>query len=237
MSGAIEQEGGGSAQSEIDRSSQEASGGASTEEIVGEALRSAQPEAGLSWLDIGCGTGDLLRRIRADWAPARLIGVDPLPWLALDLDEEVEFHQIAAEQIDSLPAVDRVMLIETIEHLEAPWTVLRQAARLVSPGGRIVVSTPNIANLRHRLELAVRGQLTNFRPGYDPHLGPALPHVTRRILTEEGLVVEALGYAGRDVIPASKGRCWPQSLRRRSPTLLSISVFVSAARPGKADEP
>jgi SAM-dependent methyltransferase len=216
---------------QIDRSSQAASGGASNEEILEEALREAQPRLGLSWLDIGCGTGDLLRRIRMEWEPGRLVGVDPLPWLAADLIEDVEFHQVGAEQIDSLPAVDRVMLVETIEHLEAPWTVLRAAARLVAPGGRIVVSTPNVANLRHRLELALEGQLTNFRPGYEPHLTPALPHVTSRILQEEGLVPDSPCFAGADVIPGAGGRCWPEAARGRWPRLLSVSVFVSAARP------
>jgi len=214
----------------IDRSSQEASGGASNEEIVAEALRAAQPRLGLSWLDIGCGTGDLLRRIRAEWEPGRLVGVDPLPWLASDLADEVEFHQAGAEQIGSLSPVDRVMLIETIEHLEAPWTVLRAAANLVAPGGRIVVSTPNVANLRHRIELALKGQLTNFRPGYEPHLTPALPHVTSRILEEEGLTFESVAYAGADVIPGAGGRCWPELARERWPRLLSVSVFFSAAR-------
>jgi SAM-dependent methyltransferase len=214
----------------IDHLAQEDSGGGSNREILTQALRSAEPQPGLSWLDIGCGTGELLRMIRERWQPRSLAGVDPLPWLAPDL-AEVEFHQIAAEQIDALAVADRVMLIETIEHLEAPWTVLRAAARLVAPGGRIVVSTPNIRTLRNRLELSVRGQLTSFRPGYEPHLTPSLPHVTARILTAEGLVVEPLGYAGADVLPGTGGRCWPEQLRARWPVLLSISVFVSASRP------
>jgi SAM-dependent methyltransferase len=215
----------------IDPSAQEASGGASNLEILEEALREAQPRLGLSWLDIGCGAGDLLRRIGVEWEPSRLIGVDPLPWLDADLEGDVEFHRVAAEQIDALPVVERVMLIETIEHLEAPWTVLRAAARLVAPGGRIVVSTPNVANLRHRLELALKGRLTNFRPGYEPHLTPALPHVIRRILEAEGLRVEPPGYAGADVVPGAGGRCWPRAARARWPLLLSVSLFVSACRP------
>ncbi len=142
----------------------------------------------------------------------------------------MSFYQLAAEQADDLPVVDRVMLIETIEHLEAPWVTLRKAARLVAPGGRIVVSTPNLATLRTRLELAVRGNLTSFRPGYEPHVSPALPHVTERILGEEGLTVEPPTYAGADVISLSGGRVWPQSLRTRFPELTSVSVVIAARR-------
>lgn len=205
------------------------SGGASLQEIVEGALAAAQPRRGLSWLDIGCGQGDLLRAIRDRWAPSELHGLDPIDWLSDDLRADVSFRQEAAEHAQ-LPTVDRVLLVETIEHLEAPWTTLRNAASAVAPGGLIVVSTPNLATLRTRLELAVRGNLTSFRPGYEPHVSPALPHVTTRILGEEGLTVEPPTYAGADVISLSGGRVWPRSLRRRFPELTSVSVVIAARR-------
>ena len=140
-----------------------------------------------------------------------------------------------AEQADGLPVADRVLLIEVIEHLEAPWSALRAAARLLAPGGRIVVSTPNLATLRNRLELGVRGHLTSFRPDYQPHMSPALPHVTTRILAEEGLAVDAPRYAAADVISLSKGRVWPEPVRRRYPALTSVSVVIAAARAAGED--
>ncbi len=207
------------------------SGGASMEEIVGGALAAARPQPGLRWLDIGCGRGDLLRRIRDEWAPRELHGLDPIDWLAEDLREDVTFHEQAAEQAEDLPLADRVLLVEVLEHLEAPWTTLRSAAQLVAPGGWLVASTPNLATLRTRLELAVRGNLTSFRPDYEPHISPALPHVTARILRESGLAVEPPAYAGSDVISLSKGRTWPEGLRRRIPELTSVSVVIAAHRP------
>jgi 2-polyprenyl-3-methyl-5-hydroxy-6-metoxy-1,4-benzoquinol methylase len=198
--------------------------------IVEVALAAAQPEAGLRWLDIGCGRGDLLRRIRDEWEPAALCGVDPIDWLDEDLRADVSFHTLAAEHADQLPIADRVLLVEVIEHLEAPWSALRKAARLVAPGGRIVVSTPNLATLRNRLELGLRGNLTSFRPAYQPHMSPALPHVTTRIMAEEDLVVEAPRFAGADVISLTKGRVWPESIRLRYPTLTSVSIVIAARR-------
>jgi SAM-dependent methyltransferase len=216
-------------------SEQLASAGASMEEIVAAALSAARPEPRLSWLDIGCGTGDLLRRIRDEWAPASLYGIDPIDWLEDDLRADVEFQAVAAEEATDLPRVDRVMLVEVIEHLDAPWSALRAAARLVLPGGRIVVSTPNIATLRNRLELGLRGTLTSFRPDNEPHVSPALPHVTTRVLEQEGLTVEAPRFAGTDVVSLTKGRLWPQGLRRRYPKLASVSVVIAASRPGEED--
>jgi SAM-dependent methyltransferase len=215
-------------------SDQTASAGTSIDEIVESALAAAHPAPHLRWLDIGCGRGDLLRKIRDTWEPAELYGIDPIDWLDEDLKDDVDFHAIAAEQADHLPVADRVLLVEVIEHLEAPWSALRQAARLVSPGGRLVVSTPNLATLRHRLELSLRGRLTSFRPDNQPHLSPALPHVTERILAEEDLTVEPPSFAGADVISLTKGRIWPASVRRRYPALTSISVILAASRDGKA---
>ena len=144
--------------------------------------------------------------------------------------QDVTFQVLAAEQADGLPVVDRVTMVEVIEHLEAPWSALRLAAKLLAPGGRIVISTPNLATLRHRLELAVRGRLTSFRPANQPHISPALPHVTTRILSEENLKAEAPRFAGADVISLTKGRVWPEWVRARYPILTSVSIIVAAQR-------
>ena len=107
--------------------------------------------------------------------------------------------------------------------------VLRAAARRVAPAGRLVVTTPNVTSLRHRLELLVRGQLTSFRPDNLPHLTPCLRHVIERVLTDEGLVV-GHGYVGPDVIPLVGGRRWPPILQRNAAHLTSVSLVVTADR-------
>ncbi len=206
------------------------SAGASMGEILETVLAAAHPAPGLRWLDVGCGRGDLLRMIRDRWQPASLHGIDPIDWLEDDLRADVTFETVAAEDAERLPVADRVLLVEVIEHLEAPWSELRKTARLLAPGGWMVVSTPNLATLRNRLELAVRGELTSFRSDYQPHIAPALPHVTRRILEEEGLTVEAPRFAGADIISLTNGRVWPERLRARYPVLTSVSTVIAARR-------
>lgn len=209
------------------------SAGRSAPEVHSAALALADPRPGLRWIDIGAGTGDVLREIRDHWRPASLASVDVLPWLAADLRSVVETYVgDAVEVLPRLRPADRVLAVETIEHLESPWTVLRLAARLVHPGGKLVVTTPNITTLRHRLELVARGQLTSFRPQDLQHLTPALPHVIESILEQEGMGDIRWRYATADIIPFTHGRRWPAAVASRLPRLVCTSLLVSASRPG-----
>jgi 2-polyprenyl-3-methyl-5-hydroxy-6-metoxy-1,4-benzoquinol methylase len=205
--------------------------GMSPAEIGLRALELSDPEPGLHWLDIGAGTGGLVREIVRTWEPSSVTAVDVIDWLADDLRPHVEvLIGDAVAVAASLPLVDRILLVETLEHVDAPWTLLRHAARLLRPGGIVVTSTPNVTTLRHRLELAVRGQLTAFRPHELQHLTPVLPHVTESVLADEGLHEIRHVFAGRDVIPLSGGRPWSASAARFAPRLLNISVLTVAHR-------
>lgn len=209
---------------------QEASRGDSCPDIHRAALAVADPRPGLTWLDIGCGRGALLRTLLQLHRPAKVAGVDLIDWLDDDLRPHVDLALGRAEQIlmEEQRLADRVLLVETLEHLEAPWSVLRAAARCVAPGGRIVVTTPNILNIRHRLEFPARGRLTAFRPDNLPHMTPVLPHVVERLLAEVGMRPASCGYAGRDIVPLTAGRQWPESLHERFPRGTSVSVVMAA---------
>lgn len=206
--------------------------GSAAPEVHAAAVTLADPRPGLSWIDVGAGTGDVLRQVRDRWRPCSLTAVDVLPWLAPDLRADVDMRiGDAVEVLPSLSPADRVIAVETIEHLDAPWTFLRLAARAVKPGGRLVVTTPNVTNFRHRLELAVRGQLTTFRPADLQHLTPALVHVIESVLRQEGMADVGRAYATADVVPRTGGRRWPARLVSRSPQWFCTSLIVHASRP------
>lgn len=210
---------------------QRLSRGDSTDEIREAALRASLPVPGLSWLDVGCGSGRLLAQVDRECAPSDLTGVDIIDYISDELRARIALRVGPSEEtLASVAAADRVMLLEVLEHVDAPWTLLRQSAGLVRPGGRLVATTPNVASLRHRLELTARGQLTAFRPDNQPHFTPILPHVMERVLVSEGLEVERVYYSGRDVIPRSGGRRWGQRAFDRFPMLAGISVGVVARR-------
>jgi SAM-dependent methyltransferase len=75
---------------------------------------------------------------------------------------------ICADANDQLPfrtgSFDYLLCREGIEHLEDQMGFLRECARVVKPGGKIVVTTPNLMHLAARMSAFLTGQ-RNLRRG------------------------------------------------------------------------
>jgi SAM-dependent methyltransferase len=117
-----------------------------------ECLRRHHPAA-RSVLDIGAGNGAFVAA--AQQAGLTALGVDLAPGGARVPGVEVLVGDLLAEGPEALPlrpgSWDAVTLWDTVEHLAAPLPVLRQALALLSPGGILVVETPNERGLSARL--------------------------------------------------------------------------------------
>jgi len=103
------------------------------------------------WLDVGYGAGDLLRAsARAGW---RCYGTEvSAPMLKRDAAAGWEVAEDLADARFPEAGFDVVTMIELIEHVPEPRRFLRQAARLVRPGGLVYLTTPNARSLnRHVL--------------------------------------------------------------------------------------
>jgi len=57
---------------------------------------------------------------------------------------------------------DVVYSIEVIEHLENPYAFAREVLRVLVPGGRLVITTPNIHNMTSRVRTLLCGYPTMF---------------------------------------------------------------------------
>jgi SAM-dependent methyltransferase len=98
-----------------------------------------------SLLDVGCGSGELIALIAQERRGATLAGADLSP-LQVERNRErlpgVEFFALDA-QSSALPRTfDAVVCSEVIEHLDDSAAAIANLARMVAPGGRLLVTCP-----------------------------------------------------------------------------------------------
>ncbi len=102
-----------------------------------------------SVVDLGCGNGVLLTELRDVLPNVRWSGLDlsrpqvaqnveRLPWATF---RDGNLEQPFPADFDWLGQFDVALATEVIEHLDAPGTFLENAARLLRPGGHLVLST------------------------------------------------------------------------------------------------
>jgi 2-polyprenyl-3-methyl-5-hydroxy-6-metoxy-1,4-benzoquinol methylase len=110
-------------------------------------------ERGSQVLDLGCSQGLLARPLKE--RASRLTGVDERPGEGL-APELHEYFQRDLEHPLQLPTgrvFDYVVCSDVIEHVRNRARLLRSARRYLKEGGRLIISTPNIALWFYRLSL------------------------------------------------------------------------------------
>lgn len=101
-------------------------------------------------LEVGCGAGALLRRLRdLGWT---VEGQDVDPNAASIADDNIRVHLGDLNAL-ALPSesYDAVVMNHVIEHVHHPVDFLRECYRLVKPRGILVITTPNAASYGHQV--------------------------------------------------------------------------------------
>jgi 2-polyprenyl-3-methyl-5-hydroxy-6-metoxy-1,4-benzoquinol methylase len=63
-----------------------------------------------------------------------------------------------------------IACLEGLEHIENPHQAIREFARLLAPGGQLVISVPNILNIEERMKWLLNGYTSHFKPISEEHL-------------------------------------------------------------------
>lgn len=144
--------------------------GLSTSSILNAAAKAAQNSRTdntpyIKHLDIGSGHGELIQLLRDQQLVKRSEACDYTDTLMTLPDVHVH---VADLNNQGLPfangAFDLVTCTEVIEHLEHYRETLREMYRVLKPGGRLVITTPNILNLKSRVRFFVYGFHNLFGP-------------------------------------------------------------------------
>lgn len=189
-------------------------------EIATKWLMNLQPKI---FLDIGCGPGHLAKNIKKLISKIEIHGIDFSPvaiehakiimdkWWHLNLD------------IEDIPAksdsYDAIACLEVLEHVYDIDHVLREIRRVLKPTGKILISVPNLAFWRYRLQLML-GQVPHDEVLNEQHIRVFNLSILRDRVTRSDLKVE---------------KCWGYGVRMQKlaynfPKLFSSTLFVEVTR-------
>lgn len=141
-------------------------------------------------LDVGCGSGDIVK----------LASEAGLVASGVEFSAEAVRHAREARGLDvregtledagfSAGAFDAVSLFHVLEHLPDPVGTLREAKRLLSPDGRVLIQVPNFASGQSRLFGARWHAVEAPR-----HFHQFTPETLRRAVEQAGLTVESIDH-------------------------------------------
>lgn len=114
-------------------------------------------------LDIGCGAGSTTAWIREHHEVAWAGGVEfdaGAAERAAPRFEQLWTGMVEQTNLeDAIPAgsLDLVLCLDVLEHLADPWNVVERLSPLIAPGGRLIVSVPNIRNWKFIRRLLFKG--------------------------------------------------------------------------------
>ncbi len=123
------------------------------------------------WLDAGCGTGTLSRRLAERCCD--VIGVDASPKMievakrlarSGPAADKLGFHVIETIEKLDLPesTFDGIVCSSVVEYLDNPERAIGEFARLLKAGGLLLVSVPNRLSLLRLVERALNLALTKL---------------------------------------------------------------------------
>lgn len=102
-------------------------------------------------LDVGCGTGELGRKLKAEKKVEQVVGVEIVPEVALEAKEKLDKiirTDVESVRLDSFTKYfDCIIMSGILHHLRDPWTVLKRFRNYLKDDGCLISSVPNVAHI------------------------------------------------------------------------------------------
>ncbi|MDO8504643.1 MAG: class I SAM-dependent methyltransferase [Candidatus Liptonbacteria bacterium] len=173
-------------------------------DIKWEKLRKYLPKEACSVLDFGCGAGLVLKKIAGEMPKdTEFSGADVSSAGIAEAKKnfpEAKLFTITDGGALPIPdsSIDFIFTSEVIEHVYDTENAVREMARVLKPGGKMLLTTP-FHGLLKNLALV----LTNF----DSHFSPTGPHI--RFFTKKSLLGLLNKYGVKETEVDYFGRFYP----------------------------
>jgi len=186
-------------------------------------------------LDVGCGDGQDLAIVKKIIPDAMLYGLDISEVNSASVGQlgiHLRKANLEAEKIDFADETfDLVIANQVFEHLKSWVFVLSEIARVLKPGGYLIIGVPNLASLHNRIMLLFGKQPTCIHTAGMHVRGFTYPGLAT--VVEFNHVFKIRDCQGRVFFPFPRkigllmSRLWPKA---------SSSLFVLAERCGKPSD-
>ncbi|TQL69397.1 methyltransferase family protein [Nocardioides albertanoniae] len=211
-------------------------------QVIDLASAASGPETGATRvLDVGCWTGEVGRILTERGCSVTGIEIDTE---AARLAEKV-LDRVVVADLDEKPltelvepgSFDVVIFADVLEHLVDPRAALEQARELLAPGGRVVISIPNVTHGSVRLAL-LQGRWQTTETGLldRTHIKFYSREGLATLFTEAGYAIEDLRGTTADPLnvevaidPADLPEASVEWVRRQPDAL--VYQFQLSARP------
>ena len=185
-------------------------------------------EAPLRWLDFGCGAGGFLKYLRERGSlagrPLELTGHDVGSYADL-LKSADGFRILDLGELSREPEgrYDVISMIEVIEHLPAPLEPMRLVARLLKPGGLLLLTTGNLDG-----PIARRQGIHYRYCAPEIHVSLFNPRCLSELYRRVGLAAYPVRYDGAVKFKVLKSLRHRRALRATAAAALAFPLTVRA---------
>ena len=165
--------------------------------VAGEFLAWLNAPPGLSWLDVGCGTGALTEAVATACEPARVTGVEPSAGFIGTARQRLATRDVDLRQGDarSLPfdaaAFDRAVSGLVLNFVPEPARAVTEMTRVVRPGGAVALYVWDYAGkmelMRHFWDAAAAIDTRAAELDEGKRFPICTPDALRRTFTAAGL--------------------------------------------------
>ena len=160
------------------------------------------PEYSARALDLGCGSGTTSGQLKKIGRFGWVCGVEGNPEVAKIAEKNLD--RVLVGDIEKLEypfedgTFDTILALDILEHMVDPWRVLERLRKLLKPGGRLVVSIPNVRHYSVAIPLVLLGDWRYQQEGIldSTHLRFFTKRTTLKMLSSAGFGVEMVDFTG-----------------------------------------